>query len=335
MNQMAQQPQIHQMQQPPHHTMHQQPHQQQQQQYHMQQQQQQQPHYHMNQQQTQPQYHMNQQQQQQQPQYHMNQQNFQPQYATPPQLPPQPTFVPTTMNTSSVPPSQPPSTPSNPTSAASRWQMVRSCFSVDSYLMYFDIDTADIQKRIYFSLIFFYMPDKFRCEVIGVERTDQLKGADLYGPIWISMTLVFFFAVTSNLSAYFRASNLEEFEYDVTHVVNAMYIIYSFSFGVPAVWWCVTQCLGLSTPLKLMDWICLYGYSLVSYFPATILCLFPFHIWIWFVLMVATIFSCLLVVRNVAGPLLGADPNKSGSLLIGILVSHFIFLLVLKFKFYE
>ena len=41
-----------------------------------------------------------------------------------------------------------------------------------------------------------YLPDKFRVQVIGVERNATTKGPDLYGPLWITMTLVFFLAVS-------------------------------------------------------------------------------------------------------------------------------------------
>lgn len=78
----------------------------------------------------------------------------------------------------------------------SRWQICMSCFKIETYIAYFDIDTNDFFDRIKHSLLFFYLPDKFRSEVIGVVRTENLKGPDLYGPLWITMTLVFFVAVS-------------------------------------------------------------------------------------------------------------------------------------------
>ncbi|KAI2496520.1 Rab GTPase binding protein [Fragilaria crotonensis] len=150
------------------------------------------------------------------------------------------------------------------------------------------------------------------------------------------MTLVFFVALTSNLSAYLRADNLDEFEYDVGHLVRAMSVCFGFVFGAPALWWLVTQCVGMQA-LMLVDWICLYGYSMVAYLPATILCLIPWHPWMWICLTVATAMSGLLVVRNVAAPLLAADStaNKAGPILLAVIASHLIFLLVLKIVFYE
>jgi hypothetical protein len=82
----------------------------------------------------------------------------------------------------------------------SRWGACLACLSISSYKAYFDIDTADIQNRIKCAAQYFYLPDKFRSEVVGVERTDNLKGADLYGPLWITMTLVFLLAVSIGVS---------------------------------------------------------------------------------------------------------------------------------------
>ena len=69
------------------------------------------------------------------------------------------------------------------------------CLSLDAYRAYFDIDAEDIVKRMKSSMLDFYKPDYFRSEVIGTHKTDALKGPDLYGPFWITMTLVFFVAV--------------------------------------------------------------------------------------------------------------------------------------------
>ena len=142
--------------------------------------------------------------------------------------------------------------------------------------------------------------------------------------------------LTSNLSAYLRADNMDEFEYDVGHLIRAMSVCFGFAFGAPTLWWLVTQCMGMQA-LMLVDWICLYGYSMVAYLPATILCLIPWHPWMWICLTVATAMSGLLVVRNVAAPLLAADStaNKAGPILLAVIASHLIFLLVLKIVFYE
>jgi hypothetical protein len=91
--------------------------------------------------------------------------------------------------------------------------------------------------------------------------------------------------------------------------------------------------------MLMVDWICLYCYSLIFYVPATLLCLIPVEAVIWTVLAVATGLSALLVVRNVAAPLMASETtavgNRSGALIMAILGVHVIFLLVLKLAFYH
>ena len=78
----------------------------------------------------------------------------------------------------------------------SRWEACVSCLHMSTYTAYFDVDTNDIGDRLLGAVKLFYLPDKFRSEVVGVCRTESLKGPDLYGPLWITMTLVFFVAVS-------------------------------------------------------------------------------------------------------------------------------------------
>jgi hypothetical protein len=76
------------------------------------------------------------------------------------------------------------------------WQSCRACCTMQTYQQYFDVDTVDIKTRLMGSILHFYQPDYFRTNVIGVERNDQVKGPDLYGPFWVTMTLVFLVAVS-------------------------------------------------------------------------------------------------------------------------------------------
>lgn len=82
------------------------------------------------------------------------------------------------------------------------WQSCKACCNMNTYAQYFDIDTIDIKTRILGSITHFYQPDYFRTNVVGSERTDSLKGPDLYGPFWVTMTLVFLVAVRNEMCCY-------------------------------------------------------------------------------------------------------------------------------------
>jgi hypothetical protein len=84
----------------------------------------------------------------------------------------------------------------SPQQAQSWWGYCMMCMSLDTYRAYFDIDADDIIKRMKSAINDFHRPEYFRNEVVGVQKTDSLKGPDLYGPFWITMTLMFFIAVS-------------------------------------------------------------------------------------------------------------------------------------------
>jgi hypothetical protein len=188
------------------------------------------------------------------------------------------------------------------------------------------------------------------------------KGPDLYGPTWITMTLVFFLAVTSNISLYFHHTNKnkksimdevdeggiaaeEEWDYDINQLLHATWILYSFSFILPMVLYVIFRLMNVIS-FSIVDLICLYGYSLVPYMASTWICMFPVSWLQWLVLGVSTVISGLLVLRNVTGPIMESSAGggggggmggqgKSGGLIMAVIGCHFIFFLVLKLGFYH
>ena len=77
------------------------------------------------------------------------------------------------------------------------WGSCMMCLTLDAYRAYFDIDADDIVNRMKSAVLDCYKPDYFRNEVVGTHKTGTLKGPDLYGPFWITMTLIFFVAVSN------------------------------------------------------------------------------------------------------------------------------------------
>lgn len=133
---------------------------------------------------------------------------------------------------------------------------------------------------------------------------------------------------------YLHKNDIEEFDYDINHLLHAASVCCSYAFALPFILWITTQCMNMQA-LMLADWVCLYGYSLVPYVPAVILCMIPFGIVSWILLLVATLVSGSLVVRNVAAPLLSCDQAKAPPILLAILGAHIVFFLFLKFSFYH
>jgi len=219
--------------------------------------------------------------------------------------------------------------------------------SIESLRPYFDVDTADIVLRMKSSIKYCNVPDGFRNEVLYSDNAMRLayretpaaageggettagastissseatsvgnvggggegKGPDLYGPTWITMTLVFFLAVTSNLSLYFHHSGKqyqslvdeggvaaeEEWDYDINQLLHATWILYSFSFLLPMGLYLMFRLMGIIS-FSMVDLICFYGYSLVAYIPTTWICVAPVSWLQWLSLCISTVVSGMLV----------------------------------------
>mmetsp|Transcript_14967 Transcript_14967/g.22420 ORF Transcript_14967/g.22420 Transcript_14967/m.22420 type:complete len:322 (+) Transcript_14967:117-1082(+) len=222
-----------------------------------------------------------------------------------------------------------------------------ACFQTASLQEFFDVDTVDIKLRIISSVRHCNNPDIFRESILYREGTRP----DLYGPVWVFMTLVLFLAATSNTSKYLHTDAIEEFEYDISHLVHAFTVLLFYTFGLPFLIYMMLQCVGVSgvpsasvnsndnvnpiPPLSLIDYVCIYGYSLVPYLPMTVLCLVPSVMLEWMFLLTATGMSLLLVLRNLVGPIMRQNSQWLGPVTMFLISCHFIFCLVLKFTFYH
>lgn len=236
---------------------------------------------------------------------------------------------------------------------------------------YFDVDTSDVLARAGGAVRHLPSNDGFvrqvlyaDCGAAGTENEDGGeagdgapsggKGPDLYGPVWLSMTLAFVVAVTSNISLYAhhtsRGDPGEEWDYDIGKLLRAVSVVYAFSVGLPAALSFAIRLAGVARgerggPAEL---VCVYGYSLVAYLPAALLCVAPVDWLKWTALLLATAMSGMLVLRNVAGPIIeaavaggsgggGMDglKGKGGGLILAIVACHLVFMIVVKLTFYH
>mmetsp|Transcript_4651 Transcript_4651/g.7495 ORF Transcript_4651/g.7495 Transcript_4651/m.7495 type:complete len:355 (+) Transcript_4651:78-1142(+) len=166
-----------------------------------------------------------------------------------------------------------------------------SCWHIRYYSKWFNVDTADVVGRVAFSTV--PVSDKFFDKVDG--------NPDLYGPVWISSTVVFMLAATGNFASWiqFAASHGMQatgWVYDFTKMTAGATIIYAYTFLIPLILFLAMRYAG--SRLGLIDLICLYGYSLFIYIPASILCVPPSSIVQWSATAVAAIASTVSVVRT-------------------------------------
>ena len=134
------------------------------------------------------------------------------------------------------------------------------CLSVRFYQPYFDVDTVDITNRLSSALFFCKREQSF----ISLCQDKP----DAYGPVWISTTLVFLIGVTSHISGFLNSWLAgTSWSYNFQSIVTASSLIYGFAAGVPAVIWLLLR--QYDAKLCLVTSICVYGYSLFVYIPAS------------------------------------------------------------------
>ncbi|KRZ78608.1 Protein YIPF1 [Trichinella papuae] len=140
----------------------------------------------------------------------------------------------------------------------------QSFWSVEYYQQLFDVDTDKVIHRLLYSMV-----PRLNSNYV----TQNIRpNPDLYGPFWISLTLLFTTAVSNQLG------NLFAFDVNRTHnVVNFRMItllagvIFFYVFMFPLLllifsWW-----RKVTDMYTLVEVICAYGYSLTIYIPITLL----------------------------------------------------------------
>jgi hypothetical protein len=187
-----------------------------------------------------------------------------------------------------------------------------SFWHVRYYAGWFNVDTSDVASRIAFSSV--PLSDKF------FEKINH--NPDLYGPTWISSTVVFMLAATGNFADWinFAAQNGMQssyaWTYDFTKMTFGATIVYGYASLIPFLVYLALRYAGART--SLVDLLCLYGYSLFIYVPASILCIPPSPVVQWIFVALAALASTAFLVRSLRFVLRRDQCNQRiGSLVIG------------------
>jgi hypothetical protein len=206
-----------------------------------------------------------------------------------------------------------------------------SCFTVQYYQPYFDVDTAVVRARMMRSLTAIQPANR---DFLSITQNN----ADLYGPFWIITTLVFVIGATSNFSSYLgfvQSADNPRWYYDFTLMTGAAGLCYGFGFGVPAGMWAMAKYFNL--PLSLIQAVCLYGYSHSVYVLVAILCMVPSDLVGWFSIGLAAFLSCTFVGLNLQEHFKNAGISKSASstLLGSVALVQVAFCIILKLYFFR
>eukprot|EP00038_Savillea_parva_P013252 m.7763 g.7763 ORF g.7763 m.7763 type:complete len:333 (-) comp2475_c0_seq2:198-1196(-) len=205
-----------------------------------------------------------------------------------------------------------------------------SCFSIEYYQKFFDVDTEQVQYRLKASV----WPYKN-----AFLKTISGKG-DLYGPFWVASTLIFVIAFAGNIVDYnnsYARGEQDVWRYDFSKISLAATMIYGYVSLIPFGVWVVLKYRTAHAPL-LMDLVTLYGYSIAIFIPVSFLCIFP---WIgaaisWLAIIVAIVLSGLVVSQNLYEALREVPDRALVTPFVGaIAVCHLGLGLALKFYFFH
>eukprot|EP01129_Flabellula_baltica_P007222 TRINITY_DN2786_c0_g1_i1.p1 TRINITY_DN2786_c0_g1~~TRINITY_DN2786_c0_g1_i1.p1 ORF type:complete len:273 (-),score=24.68 TRINITY_DN2786_c0_g1_i1:321-1139(-) len=160
------------------------------------------------------------------------------------------------------------------------------CWHVDYWKYWFNVDTNDILWRCLFSLIPF--------NPSFLERITEKP--DLWGPIWVTTTLVAILAVSSNIGSFLTLHEASLSTEGIFKLLYGAMVIYGYTFIIPLILMFV--CKWLKIPLKFPEAASLYGYSMVIFLPIGIACIIPIVLVRYILMGVAGLVSTLFLSYN-------------------------------------
>ncbi|RZB39493.1 YIPF1, partial [Asbolus verrucosus] len=110
---------------------------------------------------------------------------------------------------------------------------IKSFWTIEYYQQFFNVDTKDVVERIIASIT------PKRDSTLKYHLRDK---PDLYGPFWISVTLIFTIAISGNIANYLQHANTQyHWKYDFHLVSYAATAIYIYVLLVPFVLWALLK----------------------------------------------------------------------------------------------
>ncbi|KAK3138596.1 hypothetical protein QOZ80_5AG0370910 [Eleusine coracana subsp. coracana] len=191
---------------------------------------------------------------------------------------------------------RPPGTPTPADGDVENQANWKGYFNVASYTPYFNVDSDVVVDRLISSV---YPMDGF------LRKIDA--NPDMYGPLWITTTLIFMLATFGNFATYLiqKKKDLDIWNFDVGYFNWAASVMYGYAIIVPAVFFFLFQYFG-SRPSLVRFW-CLWGYSLFVFIPASVLLLIPVEFLRWVIIVLVGGASSWFIALNLKECTEGAD----------------------------
>lgn len=207
-------------------------------------------------------------------------------------------------------------------------------WTIKYYQPLFDVDTLQVLDRIKGALM--PRPKGAFFEAIA-------PNPDLYGPFWIATTLIFTMAMVHGLASYLSftpTAAKKTWTYDFSKLTLAGSVIYSYVTLLPLLYWVLLRYYEASK--KLVEVLCIYGYTLSIFVPISILCIIPSDFLRWLFILLGGAVSAIFLLSNFHAHLADCFPYGEGDakkkmyLVLGSMgVFHVVICLLFKIVFFH
>ncbi|KAJ3296296.1 hypothetical protein HK104_001776 [Borealophlyctis nickersoniae] len=204
-------------------------------------------------------------------------------------------------------------------------QVTGGFWTIEFYAQYFDVDSTEVGQRMLASIF----PKQNFLQVIG-------EKPDLYGPFWISTSVIFALFVTSTVAGSMAAwlNDQKGYTWKLDGLSTAVAAIYIYATALPALVWGIGR--YFSVPMNLLQIVDVFGYGLTIWIPVSLLCIIPLDLMRWVLVLIAFVVSVLFQTRTIQ-PLISQSPDKRAlTLVYGLMVGSAAGLaLLFKFNFFR
>ena len=207
-------------------------------------------------------------------------------------------------------------------------------WSITYYQPLFDVDTLQVLNRIKGALL--PRPKGAFFELIA-------PNPDLYGPFWIATTLIFTMAMVHGMATYLAftpSAAKKTWTYDFSKLTLAGSVVYSYVTLLPLLFWLLLRYYEASK--KLVEVLCIYGYTLAVFVPVSVLCIVPSNALRWLLMLIGGAISAVFLLSNFHAHLADCFPYGEGDakrkmyLILGSMSAfHIVLLLLFKIIFFH
>ncbi|CAD6194899.1 unnamed protein product [Caenorhabditis auriculariae] len=163
-------------------------------------------------------------------------------------------------------------------------------FSLAYYQQFFDVETDQVLKRLLNSVV----PTHHNYIADFIQPIP-----DLWGPFWVSVTLVFSIAVFGNLAQFIENDGAKgHYGSDFRMVTSASTLIFLYVVVVPVLVYGLMWYRRSELQHPYVDLVCLYGYSLAIFIPVSVLWVVDVNLFRWALIIVSVALSGTVLARS-------------------------------------